>query len=87
MTDHPAIAAGCTPEEIEAFERLTINVSDGISDAVLRRLADLGLIDFVARTDRNERGRPVRTLDPYVPVHHHFAFCSWAAEQFPEDPS
>ena len=76
MTEHPAIAAGCTPEEIDSFERLTINDQSGHTDAVINSLFDKGLIQVAPDWDRNGKFAVY-----YTPPHIHHQFCSWAAEQ------
>ena len=80
MTDHPAIAAGCTSEEIAVFEALTINDVSGHDPDIISSLYALGLIDFAV--DLVAEGDGVAKIaTPYVPVQHHFAFCTWASEQ------
>lgn len=75
--------ACCTSEEIAVFEALTINDVSGHDPDIISSLYALGLIDFaVDLVDLVAEGDGVAKIaTPYVPVQHHFAFCTWASEQ------
>lgn len=76
MTDHPAIAAGCTPEEVASFERLTMNDQSNHTVATIESLLAKGLIDVAPDWANGEKFAVY-----YTPPAIHYQFCCWAAEQ------
>lgn len=81
MTEHPAIAAGCTPEEIRTFECLTMNDQIGHTKAVIQSLLAKRLIAVAPDIITTEEGYTAKVYSLYVPIAIHHQFCSWAAEQ------
>lgn len=66
MFQHPA--AGCSPQEIEVFEKIAINQSQGHPPEIIQALMDKGLIS-------NQHGAH------YVPVAVHYQWCEWCGAQ------
>lgn len=88
MTDHPAKAAGCTPRQIEVFEQIATGQTNGHHPGTLDALERRGLIEYSERTAGCDALGTITIRTPYVPIHHHYAFCQWASEQpdFEDEP-
>jgi hypothetical protein len=84
MTDHPAIAAGCTQAQIDAFERIAVGDTGGHHPRVLVVLGAKGLIDFIPRESSDVLGR-IRWLEPFVPLHLHAQWCAWCDENVSDE--
>lgn len=84
MTDHPAIAAKCTPTQIKAFECIAINDTGGHSQKTLDALHRKGLIDYIERRASDAMGR-FSWKEPYVPLAIHHQWCQWCSENVSDD--
>jgi hypothetical protein len=82
--EHPAIISGCTKAQIEAFERIAVNMPANAQQRTLDALSALGLIKYSERQGRDAFGSfVIRT--PYVPVPIHMAWCEWCDENVADD--
>lgn len=79
MTDHPAIAAGCTRAQINAFERIAVGMPTLASDRMLKALATKGLIEFSQRRVSDPLGQ-FTYHEPFVPFDVHAQWCAWCDE-------
>lgn len=84
MTDHPAIAAGCTAAQIDAFERIAVGDTGGHHPRVLAALHAKGLIHFIERESTDASGR-LHWREPFVPLGLHAQWCAFCAETIPDE--
>lgn len=84
MTDHPAIAAGCTKAQVKAFELIAVGETAGHRPGVLTALGTKGLIDFVSRSGKDALGS-YTWREPFVPMSVHVQWAAWCAENVKDE--
>lgn len=84
MTDHPAIAAGCSKAQIEAFERIAVGDAAAHNPRTLAILQMKGLIEFERRTASDIMGA-FSWNEPTVPIGLHMDWCQWCSENVKDD--
>lgn len=85
-TQHPAIAAGCTRQQVAVFEQIAMNNDGGHHPATLAVLERKGLIvgeyEPVYGPGRHPIDRiPIMIRRYHVPLHVNLQWCVWASEQ------
>jgi hypothetical protein len=83
-TEHPAIAAGCTKKQVEAFERIAVGDSGGHAPATLGALKNKGLIEFEERRGSDALGGFSWRV-PFVPIPIHAQWCRWCDENISDE--
>lgn len=86
MTDHPAIAAGCTKRQVEVFEQIAAGSRGYMHPRTLDALAEKGLIAFERVKEGGMGGRAgYFKLIPYVPLPLHYQWCKWCDENVSDE--
>ena len=82
MTDHPC--AGMTKRQIEAFERIAVNIDTQRDHhpKVIKALMDRQLIQRHERVMGCVSCAPIITLEYSVPFSVHQQWCQWCAENY-----
>ena len=81
--EHPC--AGMTKSQVETFERLAVGITPPATKGTWLALEDRGVIQRGPDLIRHDAFGEYRIPQWQVPIHIHFQWCAWCAENVKDD--